>query len=653
MTPSKEEPKPGETMRAAQPQLDWAIATRCAYLGLGAWVPLLVEFRVDKLPPLAEGQTPLRAFVSLAWLPETLRNKEILRPATFPEGFELPPGPGLGPYPVPVPLLLQWWVVFVRRGELATIAGCREWHDTIVRAELGAPLDIDDTAPVAMSKPAPMAQGSGSCGRRVVLGVIDEGIPFAHARFRSAGGSRIAYLWQQAALGNGQLGNRPGRILDAAVIDAALAAADGDEDRVYRAVGGLDYLQPGVKALGRSRSHGAHVLDLAAGADPSEHVDDRPIIAVDMPNAAIGDPSGSLLTPHALLGLLFILEKARAMRRPGETLPIIVNLSYGPHEGPHDGTSILETAMDYLIAASAASATPMRIVLAAGNARQARAHAAFELRPRASQTLAWRLQPGSLAPSRLRIELPRHPALGVEVELVSPSGGPRVAGSGSMPQACLRDAAGRVIAQVSYLATGSIRAVELTVAPTGRDPAVGAQPVAPSGLWTVIVRNLNQHRPLHVHAWIARSDTPSGRPARGRQSYFDDPDDARFDAVGRPLLVDPPGTTSYVRRSSTLSGIATGALTDVVGARAVEDPAPRRYSSAGPHLNPLRPRAAPESLAPGDRSAARRGVLAAGTRSGSVRAMNGTSVAAPQAARWLADQWLATGMLPQLPASIP
>ncbi len=48
-----------------------------------------------------------------------------------------------------------------------------------------------------------------------------------------------------------------------------------------------------------------------------------------------------------------------------------------------------------------------------------------------------------------------------------------------------------------------------------------------------------------------------------------------------------------------------------------------------------------------------RGVLAAGTRSGSVVPMNGTSVAAPQATRWTAEAWLRTdqGQSPAASAS--
>jgi hypothetical protein len=78
--------------------------------------------------------------------------------------------------------------------------------------------------------------------------------------------------------------------------------------------------------------------------------------------------------------------------------------------------------MDWLVRATAKTATPMRIVLAAGNARQARAHAAFDLPAHGSRQLAWRLQPGSLVCSRMQIWLHNPPAGGVQVKLTSPGG---------------------------------------------------------------------------------------------------------------------------------------------------------------------------------------------------------------------------------------
>jgi hypothetical protein len=141
-----------------------------------------------------------------------------------------------------------------------------------------------------------------------------------------------------------------------------------------------------------------------------------------------------------------------------------------------------------------------------------------------------------------------------------------------------------------------------------------------------------------VKAWIKRSDTLSGRRAKGRQSYFDDAAYPRFAANGRPLDFDPPSSSSYVRRFDTLSGIATGGETRVIAGFTGPSIYPARYSSHGLRNLGGTP-TGPDWSEVSEECAALHGVLAAGTRSGSVVAMNGTSVASPQATRWLAQAW--------------
>src|SRR4029453_5113477 len=157
--------------------------------------------------------------------------------------------------------------------------------------------------------------------RRVVIGIIDSGIAFAHERFRISGGTRIEYLWQQEYPKPGA-----GTEITRGQINTALAAANGDEDLVYRRIGNLSYAVDGFKPLARRRSHGTAVIDLAAGEDPVDDVQNQPIIAVDMPDDAVGDPSGSTLRVNAYLGLVYIMNKVAAMLTPGETLPVVVNL---------------------------------------------------------------------------------------------------------------------------------------------------------------------------------------------------------------------------------------------------------------------------------------------------------------------------------------
>jgi len=75
----------------------------------------------------------------------------------------------------------------------------------------------------------------------------------------------------------------------------------------------------------------------------------------------------------------------------------------------------------------------------------------------------------------------------------------------------------------------------------------------------------------------------------------------------------------------------------VVGGYRRADETSSRYSSLGASSTSPCPRIATVS----DDSTALHGVIAAGTRSGSSSAMNGTSVAAPQLTRWIADEFAA------------
>ena len=76
--------------------------------------------------------------------------------------------------------------------------------------------------------------------------------------------------------------------------------------------------------------------------------------------------------------LNYILQRADEIAALENTapLPVVVNLSYGTIAGPHDGTALLEAAIDQLIASRA---TPLRVVLPAGNHYLARCHARFRL----------------------------------------------------------------------------------------------------------------------------------------------------------------------------------------------------------------------------------------------------------------------------------
>ena len=487
----------------------------------------------------------------------------------------------------------------------------------------------------------------------VVTGVIDDGLAFAHERFRHRQGTRIEYFWNQDG------GEILKRRIDKLTGDTARLGLV-DEDRIYQESGHLDFRRTGHKSLARRVAHGTHVMDLACGFNSTEPPPDdlpaenRPIIGVQLPAATTGDTSGGTLAVHVLDGLRYILNRADAIarRRGSGPLPVVVNLSYSLTAGPHDGSSILECAIDDLIQcrnaftqkqAKGASrkvggkAASFVVVLPSGNSRQSRCHARFPLKNGHTRSLQWRVQPDDRTPSYLEIWLPEKVANNTKLRIeITPPAGPKSPFVHKDEIHVWRSPGGDVLCEVVYL-TGVRRKrrrdmILVALAPT--TSLDGKEDVAPSGLWTVSLQNISGSKAkgeVLLEAWIQRDDTAYGYRIRGRQSRFVDAAYEYRDDTGR--IVDKDNRRSYVKRDGTVNAIATGKHTVVAGGFTRKDWLPARYSAGG-----ARGRRGPDVMMVSDDSRVCRGLLGAGARSGRAVAMNGTSVAAPQLTAWLALQ---------------
>ena len=164
-------------------------------------------------------------------------------------------------------------------------------------------------------------------------------------------------------------------------------------------------------------------------------------------------------------------------------------------------------------------------------------------------------------------------------------------------------------------------------------------PLAPSGWWIVRLRNASPGAVDPVHAWVQRDDTPPGYPVRGRQSYFDEACYVRFDAQKREVEEDahPAQAASlcHIKRAGLINALATGNQTAVAGGYLRKELRIARYSAWGTPDPAFR---RPDAALVSDDLKVHWGVLAAGAGSGSMVALSGTSVAAPQLARWIADE---------------
>ena len=534
----------------------------------------------------------------------------------------------------------------------------------VTNALLGVPMSAAALGREEVPGTAPDARQT--VAGTVVVGIIDDGIAIAHDRFRRAdGSSRVDYAWIQDGTAVSEDSPVPfGRELRKADIDDLIGACTRsghlDEDMFYRKTGLADFGVAGHKGHARRSAHGTHVMDVAAGFDAGDlRADARPIVCVQLPAAVTADTSGARLDPYVHHALSYILDRAGliAQAEGADALPVVINFSYGLRAGPHDGTSDLEAAIDEIVTDREDAGDRVSVVLPSGNGHLVRCHAqvAFENQSppedeKSTESLVWRVLPDDLTSSFMEIWLPRTAAPSndsrLEIRIVPPGapGNPESPWFGETEGAGWEwQRGGAVVCKAVYTrgeagdAAGRGRFV-VSIRPTA-DPAPRPH-LAPSGDWTIQLRNRGLNPDQPVDAWIQRDDTPHGYTTRGRQSYFANAGYCRFDKTGHEIEIDDPG--SIVKRAGSISAIATGAKASIVGGYMRSEARPSRYSAGGP-VAPMQAggtphRDGPDAMAVSDDSKVHQGILAAGTRSGSVVALNGTSVAAPQIARLIADE---------------
>ncbi len=516
---------------------------------------------------------------------------------------------------------------------------------------------------------------SVSSGAKVVVGVIDDGIAIANRRFQSAlGSTRIDFAWVQD--GDAQFGAGSGTCSDVAFgreytkadIDGALAEHTDtlgatNEAALYRTLGLVDSRKVMPNSLDGKAAHGTHVLDLAAGADyestPSDVLEEDRIIAVQVPAAVTWDTSGMGLDSFILAGVHYILDRAD---RIAPNLPVVINFSYGIFGGPHDGTSLLEKAIDEIVTARNDRVAPTSVVLPSGNHHLERSHAVitdtdFKVDGASDSSgaadcfcdLPWRVQPNDRTSSYLEIWMPKsgYEDGDIEIEVIPPITDkiPSQQLSGTVDSAVVLNRGTRAIARLSYDRHTPLSEEDecgrfmLVLAPTEvrRDTALDLNPLktVPNGLWTVrVIKKSGKTLSEPIHARIQRDASPFGYPALGRQSYFDDAAYQLYDHEGKLQVED---NHSIVKRNGASNGLATGTVPIVVAGH-VEATGRAAIYSGYQTTDACLPEHAktPFVSAESDRSTVFKGVKASGVNSGVSVRLDGTSVAAPTITRAVA-----------------
>jgi hypothetical protein len=493
-----------------------------------------------------------------------------------------------------------------------------------------------------------------------VIAFIDDGCAFAHTHFLQGSGAgltpRVKRLWDQ----NERAATSPhappagfteGRAFIDADLQAMIAARtyNGviDENAVYAdfAAGTRD----NVNRLQRRSAHGTHVMDLACGPyflqdtmctrthapavnptwEPTpDDASMAPIIFVQLPMRTVQSTSGKgTLTADVLNALQYISDQCDA------DAEIVVNVSWGTLAGPHDGSTILERGIDNQIAANPPGR--LRVVVPAGNGFQSRTHAHLSLKPLESRTLRWHVPADDATESYLELWMQTHDEVSVTITLPNGESLPPITQGlvykfvdTSQPFADPISIVGVNYANSPPLGQNG-KCMLLAIAPT--TSLLASRPVAPHGLWQITVKNAKNQRIEALDAYIERDDVAIGTRRGARQSYFDDPDYREHDTEDPT----PPPAQAYAFREGIFNGIGNGSRIVCAGGVRESDMSVAEYSPTGIYTLAARPGTQQEVdyFATSEESRTLHGVRAAGTRSGGVARLSGTSDAAPQIAR--------------------
>jgi len=189
------------------------------------------------------------------------------------------------------------------------------------------------------------SDGRNITGAGVIIGFVDTGIDVDHPDFAFPNGTtKILYVWDQTTPGRSPTGYDYGFECTSSDIQSGKC--------------------PEVDTFG----HGTHVAGIAASSgratgNYSGVAPGASIIFVKSGYAICNGSSWTFDDAHILDGINYILKKAHQLGRRA-----VISLSLGGNIGGHDGTDILEQALDSVVK----DGTP--VVVAAGNQAQDQIH---------------------------------------------------------------------------------------------------------------------------------------------------------------------------------------------------------------------------------------------------------------------------------------
>lgn len=595
----------------ADPYWKWAEATDYAYTGIADrtgswWVQILVELELsdDQRNPADALHAYLQTSPTRGFVPKPYRKKGV-----------------------------QYCTAWVARDDITNLP-----FDIVRRFKLGLAANTSDKSINLFSEINKEWNGSLSLfkDKACVLAIIDDHVNCEHPAFKdSKGKSRIQLTWDQSgnAATSPHTFNKP---------NYGYARLLGD-------------MRPWSTANNKIRaSHGTHVAGLAGGSvtpgfrlhKSSPHLfanspatdaaSDAPMAVVMLPNSTVADTSGGALGVNVLDALTFFLDNIATETH------LLVNLSFGTMSGAHDGTGVLESAIENLITKRPDKLT---MVLPSGNSFESQCHAQFSLDAKATSALTWRVLPDDKTCSFLELWLPADASVSVTVQ--SPGCHQTLSVAPLIEDALLKVGTS-VVAGIwrDRSATASQKKrILIAMAPTCTGTG---QPGAVHGDWTVTVTNSGDKTIQFVQVWVERDNASFGQRLRGRQSYLVNAASLRHRVQLAPTLL---AVNSGITGFGSLNAIGTFASATVVAGYNLRTQSVANYSGAGSN-GPVNVRA-PSYAAPSEESSLVRGLPSIGNTANTIVRLGGTSVAAPYAARLLFNA-LSAGSAPphgETPAS--
>src|SRR5712691_57845 len=388
------------------------------------------------------------------------------------------------------------------------------WEHYVSKVELSIPLKPSGPPPFSGKRRITKRYQEEDASAPLLIGMMDDGCPFAAAQFlrgvpNGPVSTRVRAIWDQnrdkqpVQVGTGSFGQALSDFGFGLEYRRPFLATNqiglNDWISLHSTPTGLIdedgcYAHAGFASLASRQSHGAHVMDVLAGRTPissrigpypggdrrdppiwrpgnpyADPACDADVAFVQFSDDCIRDATGVWLKAYVWEGIRYIMSFAE----PGVTKNVIINLSYGPTTGPHDGTAALEAALTELVSAydGTQNKPKLDIFLAAGNSYLSEEHVVFRGDyQHADVEWTWRLPPDNTMLCFAEVWTDDNNAGGVSVTLTSPNGHVQLTSASGVVGTTLPTPGGTISQLIGPIVWGNDRMWLLEVGPTVAAP---------------------------------------------------------------------------------------------------------------------------------------------------------------------------------------